>query len=48
MIETTEIECKAGCFAKIKTPTPKMVVITERIIEVLCVAKCSFAGSDIR
>ena len=35
IIETIEIEYKAGCFAKIKTPTPKIVVITERIIDVL-------------
>ena len=37
--ETTEIVYSAGCLAKINTPTPKMVVITDRIIEVLCVGK---------
>ena len=35
IIETIEMEYKAGCFAKTKTPTPKMVVKTESIMEVL-------------
>ena len=38
IIETMEIEYSAGCFAKTKTPTPKIVVKTESIMEVLCVA----------
>ena len=39
IIETNEIEYNAGCFAKIRTPTPKRVVITESIIDVLWVGK---------
>ena len=37
IIETTEIEFKAGCFAKSKTPNPKIVVITDKKIDVLAV-----------
>jgi hypothetical protein len=37
IMETIEIEYKAGCFAKIKTPIPSNVVITESKIAVLCV-----------
>ena len=39
IIETNEIEYNAGCFAKIRTPTPKRVVITDSIIEVLWIGK---------
>ncbi len=35
--ETRLMECKAGCFAKISTPIPKIVVMADRRIEVLCV-----------
>ena len=38
IIDTNDIEQSAGCFAKIRTPIPKIVVITDKIIEVLCVA----------
>ncbi len=32
--ETEEMEINAGCFAKIKAPIPKIVVIAAKIIEV--------------
>ena len=35
--DNIEIDLKAGCFANIKTPTPRIVVITDRIIDVLYV-----------
>ena len=37
IMETTDIEYRAGCFANMRTPTPKMVVITDSMIDVLCV-----------
>ena len=35
IIDTIEIEYNAGCFANINTPTPKIVVMTDKIIDVL-------------
>jgi len=35
MMETTDMEYKAGCFAKIREPTPNIVVSIESKIEVL-------------
>jgi hypothetical protein len=35
MIDTIEIEYKAGCLANTSTPIPNMVVRTDKITEVL-------------
>lgn len=35
IIVTIEMEYNAGCLAKTKTPTPKIVVITDNITDVL-------------
>lgn len=37
IIETTEIVYKTGCLANINAPIPRMVVITDKIIDVRCV-----------
>jgi len=37
IMEMVAKECNAGCLAKINTPTPKIVVKTDKMIDVLCV-----------
>ena len=33
MMEINAMDCKAGCFAKIKTPMPAMVVMADKMME---------------
>ena len=47
IMEIVAKECNAGCFANIKTPTPKIVVKTDRIIEVLWVAIDKGRNDDV-
>ena len=45
IIDTTDMECSAGCLANTSTPTPKMVVITDNRIDALWVGN---ARSPVR